>query len=60
MSIAAEYGHGFMGTKSINLTSTGLFIPVGVFSRTDNIRQDLDLFTVRLNYRFGGPVVARY
>ena len=60
VSIAAEYGHGFMGTKSINLTSTGLFIPAGVFSRTDNIRQDLDLFTVRLNYRFGGPVVAKY
>jgi outer membrane immunogenic protein len=27
---------------------------------TDNIRQDVDLVTVRVNYRFGGPVVARY
>jgi outer membrane immunogenic protein len=28
--------------------------------RTDRIRQDVDLVTVRVNYRFGGPVVARY
>jgi outer membrane immunogenic protein len=25
-----------------------------------HIRQDVDIVTVRLNYRFGGPVVARY
>ena len=27
---------------------------------TDRIRQDVDLVTARLNYKFGGPVVARY
>jgi outer membrane immunogenic protein len=24
------------------------------------IRQDVDVGTVRLNYRFGGPLVAKY
>ena len=27
---------------------------------TDRIRQDVDLVTARLNYKFGGPAVARY
>ena len=27
---------------------------------TDRIRQDVDIVTARINYRFGGPVVARY
>jgi hypothetical protein len=26
----------------------------------DRIRQDVDLVTVRVNYRWGGPAVARY
>jgi outer membrane immunogenic protein len=32
----------------------------GGFDRTDSIKQDLDMGTVRLNYTFGGPVVAKY
>jgi outer membrane immunogenic protein len=27
---------------------------------SDRIRQDVDLVTVRVNYRWGGPVVGRY
>jgi len=27
---------------------------------TDRIKQDVDMATVRLNYTFGGPVVAKY
>jgi outer membrane immunogenic protein len=54
-SVAVEYDHMFMGSKDVNLTS-----PAGVFSATDHIRQDVDMGTVRLNYRFGGPVVAKY
>ena len=34
--------------------------PGGVFFGTDRIGQDVDLVTARLNYKFGGPVVARY
>ena len=33
---------------------------LGAFAGTDNIKQDVDLFTARINYRFGGPIVARY
>jgi hypothetical protein len=29
-------------------------------TRSDTIRQDVDMGTVRLNYRFGGPIVAKY
>jgi outer membrane immunogenic protein len=29
-------------------------------TRSNNIGQGVDMGTVRLNYRFGGPVVARY
>ena len=63
-SVAVEYDHLFMGNHSRNFTSTGVLgvgvIPVGGVFRTDSIRQDVDLITARINYRFGGPVVARY
>ena len=48
-SVGFQYDHLFMGTKDINDT----FI-------TDNIKQSVDIFTARVNYKFGGPVVARY
>jgi outer membrane immunogenic protein len=44
-----------MGNRSVTANT-----PAGVFSATDRIRQDVDMGLVRLNYRFGGPVVARY
>jgi outer membrane immunogenic protein len=57
LSLALEYDHLFMGNRDITFTSvTAPF----AFSRRDNIRQDVDLFTARLNYRFGGPIVAKY
>jgi outer membrane immunogenic protein len=54
-SVAFEYDHLFMGTHSVNLTT-----PAGVLSRTDNIKQDVDIGSVRVNYRWGGPVIAKY
>jgi outer membrane immunogenic protein len=54
-SAGVEYDHMFMGTQSNNFTT-----PVGAFAGADNIRQDVDLFTARVNYKFGGPIVARY
>jgi outer membrane immunogenic protein len=30
------------------------------FTQTDSIKQDVDLFTARINYRFGGPAIGRY
>jgi outer membrane immunogenic protein len=54
-SVAFEYDHLFMGSRDVNFTAFG-----GAFDGSDHIRQDVDLFTARFNYRFGGPVVARY
>jgi outer membrane immunogenic protein len=58
-SVAVEYDHMFMGNRNITTAGVGAFAFQGS-ERVDNIRQDVDLVTVRLNYRFGGPVVARY
>lgn len=54
-SVAFEYDHLFMGSRNVSAVS-----PAGVFSATDRITQDVDIGTVRLNYRFGGPIVAKY
>jgi outer membrane immunogenic protein len=56
-SVAVEYDHLFMGTRTLDFYST---TTPGLFSREDRIRQDVDLATVRVNYRWGGPVVAKY
>jgi outer membrane immunogenic protein len=50
-SFGLEYDHMFMGNNDV-ISSTGLI--------ADHIKEDVDLFTARVNYRFGGPVVARY
>ena len=31
-----------------------------MLNHSERIRQDVDLVTARVNYRFGAPVVARY
>jgi outer membrane immunogenic protein len=54
-SVGLEYDHMFLGTRNITAVT-----PAGAFSATDRISQGVDIGTVRLNYRFGGPVVARY
>ena len=51
-SLGFEYDHLFMGNNDVN-SATGFLI-------ADHIKEDVDLFTVRVNYKFGGPVVARY
>ena len=56
-SFAVEYDHMFMGTRDVDFTSAA--IP-GLVTRTDRIRQDVDVITARVNYRWGGPVVAKY
>jgi outer membrane immunogenic protein len=57
-SFALEYDHLFMGTR--DLTFVSVAPPVGIVSRGDRIRQDVDMVTARINYRFGGPGVAKY
>ena len=45
-----------MGDRDITCRST---IVPGI-TRGDTIRQDIDIVTARVNYRFGGPIVAKY
>ena len=54
-SAGVEYDHMFLGTQSNRFVT-----PVGALFQVDNVKQDVDLFTARINYRFGGPIVARY
>jgi outer membrane immunogenic protein len=57
-SVALEYDHLFMGSGSLNFFAPPV---TGVgFVFNDTIKQDVDMGTVRVNYRFGGPVVAKY
>jgi outer membrane immunogenic protein len=53
-SVGVEYDHLFMQDKTYTFTAPG-----GLFG-TDRIRQDVDLVTARLNYRFGGPAISKY
>jgi outer membrane immunogenic protein len=59
-SAAIAYDHLFMGTRTYTFTNNGAFGAAGTFFATDRIKQDVDMVTVRVNYRWGGPVVAKY
>ena len=54
-SFAVEYDHLFMGNPNIVFPASAIAV-----SRANNIRQDVDMATVRVNYRWGGPVIAKY
>ena len=56
-SVGFEYDHMFLGTRNVTFTAPGF--PVA-FYPVERIGQDLDMGTVRVNYRFGGPVIAKY
>jgi outer membrane immunogenic protein len=60
-SFGIEYDHMFMQDRWITFTNNGNLAPAGTAFASDRIHQDVDLLTVRVNYRWGGgPVVARY
>jgi outer membrane immunogenic protein len=50
-SLGFEYDHLFMDRHDVNFP---------VLGATDSIKQDVDLFTARVNYKFGGPVIGKY
>ena len=54
-SVGVEYNHLFMQDRTYNFTT-----PAGAAFGADRIRQDVDLVTARLNYRFGGPGISKY
>ena len=53
-SAGVEYDHMFLGRRDI--TFSGPLVGPTV----NNIRLDADIVTARINYRWGGPVVAKY
>ena len=61
-SVGVEYDHLFMGKPNVTFPPSAVGLPpaVGSVGRTDNISQGVDMGLVRVNYRFGGPVVAKY
>jgi outer membrane immunogenic protein len=59
-SAAIEYGHLFMQDRTYTLLNNGIAGVAGTVFDDARIRQDVDLITVRVNYRWGGPVVAKY
>jgi outer membrane immunogenic protein len=54
-SFGVEYNHLFMQDRTLAFTTPG-----GLFAGNERISQDVDLVTARLNYKFGGPVIAKY
>ncbi|MEH2614370.1 outer membrane protein [Bradyrhizobium sp. AZCC 1693] len=60
-SIGVEYDHLFMGDRDVNLYGVGnAGLAPGAFAGTARIAQHVDIGLVRVNYRWGGPVVAKY
>jgi len=57
-SFALEYDHLFMGDRNVAMTYDPAFI--AALNHNERIRQDVDMVTARINYRFGAPVVAKY
>ncbi|MCK1515486.1 porin family protein [Bradyrhizobium sp. 190] len=58
-SVGLEYDHLFMGDANNTFTIVAPFAAV----LNNRVSQDVDMVTLRLNYRFGGygaPVAARY
>ena len=54
-SVAFEYDHLFMASSGI------VFVPTAAaVGRSDTMSQATDIGMIRLNYRFGGPVIAKY
>jgi outer membrane immunogenic protein len=59
-SAGIEYDHLFMGNSN---NSFSVVSPIAAAFLNNRISQDVDMVTVRFNYRFGGwgaPVAARY
>jgi outer membrane immunogenic protein len=56
-SVGIEYDHIFLGDRNITFTSSGI---AGAVTRTEHVSQDVDMGLVRVNYRWGGPIIAKY
>lgn len=54
-SAGIEYDRLIMGSANNSFSA-----PAGAAAVINRISQDVDMVTLRVNYKFGGPVVARY
>jgi outer membrane immunogenic protein len=54
-SAGIEYDRLMMGNANNSFSCYA-----GWASVANTVSQNIDMFTVRVNYKFGGPVVARY
>jgi outer membrane immunogenic protein len=54
-TVGLEYDHLMMGNANNSFS-----VPAGAAAVANTISQNIDMVTVRVNYKFGGPVVARY
>jgi outer membrane immunogenic protein len=54
-SMGVEFNHILLERDKFGFAAT----PVGV-ATTNSIRQDVDMVTARINYRFGGAAYSRY
>jgi outer membrane immunogenic protein len=54
-SVGLEYDHLFMGNANNSFSCSS-----GCAAVLNTISQGVDMVTVRVNYKFGGPVAARY
>jgi outer membrane immunogenic protein len=61
-SVGIEYDHIFLGSRDVTFFGAGNFTnaPLGVATVTEHISQNVDMGLVRLNYRWGGPLIAKY
>ncbi|UPK24114.1 outer membrane protein [Bradyrhizobium sp. 195] len=49
-SVGVEYNHIFLGDHDVTFASGAV----------ERVKQDVDMGLVRLNYKFGGPILGRY
>jgi len=63
-SIGVEYDHLFMGHANVSFPLANPIVVGALAGALDRIGQDVDMVTVRFNWKFGGygapPVVSRY
>jgi outer membrane immunogenic protein len=57
-SAAVEYDHVFLGTDTVFFHNNSVANSLGFTPFNERIREDLDLLTVRLNYKFGADCCA--
>ncbi|WP_235885199.1 hypothetical protein [Bradyrhizobium frederickii] len=56
------YDHIFLGNRTMTFTGSGNLpaAPLGAVTRSERISQDVDIALIRVNYRWGGPLMAKY